>query len=88
MLFDKKEIEIISKARQKNVRDPKRSRYHFERIFDDFFQNVSFENGVYIDLGAGQYDFCEIIKNSKVADALELTISCNIRWAVIKDTKS
>ncbi len=64
MLNDPKEIEIISKARQKNVRDPKRSREHFYRIFNDFFVGVTFEKGQYIDLGAGQFDFCEIIKNN------------------------
>ena len=31
MLSDPREIEIISRARQKNVRDPGRSREHFRR---------------------------------------------------------
>jgi SAM-dependent methyltransferase len=63
MLTDSKEIQIISKARQKNVRDPNRSREHFHRIFKDFFKDVNFNGGDYIDLGAGQFDFCEIIKS-------------------------
>ena len=63
MLTNPKEIKAISKARQKNVRDPNRSREHFYRIFEDFFQNINFEGGIYIDLGAGQFDFCEIIRS-------------------------
>ena len=65
MLKDPEEIKIISKARQKNIRDPKRSRDHFYRIFDDFFQDISFEGRLYLDLGAGQFDFCEMIRDKK-----------------------
>ena len=63
MLTDSKEIDIISRARQKNVRDPKRSRKHFYHILDDFFQGVSFTEEMYIDLGAGQFDFAEIVRS-------------------------
>lgn len=37
MLSNPKEIEIIAKARQKNVRDASRSRQHFDTIYADFF---------------------------------------------------
>ena len=57
MLTNSIEIEIISKAKQKNVRDPKRSREHFERIYDDFFGSVDCKNKIFLDLGPGQYDF-------------------------------
>ncbi len=60
MLKDKREIEIISRARQKNVADPKRSREHFERIFADFLSGVRFEGARLLDLGPGQYDFAEL----------------------------
>lgn len=57
MLTDSREIEIISRAEQKNVRNPNRSRKHFERIFEDFLSNVPFEGRKFLDLGPGQYDF-------------------------------
>lgn len=57
MLSEAKEIEIISRARQKNVRDPNRSRAHFERIFGDFFKPMAFTKRVILDIGPGQYDF-------------------------------
>lgn len=60
MLKDLIEIEIISKARQKNVRDPSRSRKHFENIFKDFFESMTLENSRLLDLGPGQYDFAEM----------------------------
>jgi hypothetical protein len=56
MLTDPKEIEIIQSAKQKNVRDPNRSREHFHAILKDFFQGVAL-NGTYLDMGPGQYDF-------------------------------
>ena len=61
MLTDPKEIEIISTAKQKNVRDPKRSRAHFENIFEDFLKDAPFEGNL-LDLGPGQYDFCELAR--------------------------
>lgn len=62
MLTEKKEIEIISRAKQKNVRDPNRSRKHFENIFNDFFLNIDFNGKLYLDLGPGQYDFGVLAK--------------------------
>lgn len=57
MLTDPEEICIIAEARQKNIRDPARSREHFHRIFNDFISPVNFANTVLLDLGPGQYDF-------------------------------
>jgi hypothetical protein len=62
MLTEKDEIKIISNAKQKNIRDPNRSREPFDRIFHDFFRDTQFQGGVYLDLGAGHYDFGEIIR--------------------------
>lgn len=61
MLTDSTEIAIISKARQKNVRNPKRSRQHFHNIIEDFFAGVDLQ-GNYVDLGPGQFDLGEIIR--------------------------
>ncbi len=61
MLTDPAEIAIIAKAKQKNVRDPKRSREHFFNIIEDFFDGVEL-NGRYVDLGPGQFDLGEIVK--------------------------
>lgn len=57
MLVDPHEIEIISQARQKNIRDHTRSREHFNNIFKDFFSGVDFKDKSVIDLGPGHYDF-------------------------------
>ena len=57
MLEDPEEIKIISYARQKNVREPNRSRKHFENIFKDFFTEDHFLNKSILDIGPGQYDF-------------------------------
>lgn len=60
VLQDKKAIEIISKAQQKNVRDPRRSRAHFESIFADFLSDQDLASKTLLDLGPGQYDFAEL----------------------------
>ncbi len=57
MLTDPDEIAIIADARQANVRDPNRSRAHFDRIFEDFLDDVDFADTTVLDLGPGQYDF-------------------------------
>ena len=62
MLTDPEEIRIISKARQKNVQDPNRSRAHFDNIFKDFLGKIKFDGKVLLDLGPGQYDFGEIAR--------------------------
>jgi hypothetical protein len=61
LLTDPREIEIISRAKQKNVRDPNRSRDHFRNIMRDFFAGKRLD-GHYLDLGPGQYDFGEIVR--------------------------
>lgn len=60
MLKDPEEIRIISRARQKNVQDPKRSRDHFNHIFSDFFKELNLKDATLLDLGPGQYDFGEL----------------------------
>ena len=62
MLTNPEEIAIIANARQVNIRDPSRSREHFENIFADFFSNVSFSGAKVLDLGPGQYDFGEMAR--------------------------
>jgi Methyltransferase domain len=57
MLTDPREIEIISRARQANVRDYRRSRQHFVNILADFFEDRHFVGRRCLDLGPGQYDF-------------------------------
>jgi hypothetical protein len=67
MLTDPREIEIISRARQANVRDPRRSRKHFEVIFDDFLRELAWPGRVVLDIGPGQYDLGEILKTHGAA---------------------
>ena len=57
MLIDPNEIEIISRARQKNIRNQTRSREHFVHILKDFFYDIDFKGMSVIDLGPGHYDF-------------------------------
>jgi len=57
VLTDPVEIEIVSRARQKNVRDPQRSRQHFTNIFSDFLSDLPMRGMRLLDLGPGQFDF-------------------------------
>lgn len=68
MLTDSVEIRIISKARQSNVRDHKRSRDHFARIFKDFLDYSEFAGKTFLDLGPGQFDFA-VLARERGADA-------------------
>jgi methyltransferase family protein len=61
MLSDAKEIAIAANAKQKNIRDPRRNRQPFFDIFEDFFANTPL-TGRYVDLGPGQFDFGEIVR--------------------------
>ena len=61
MLTDATEIAIVANAKQKNIRDPKRNRQPFFHILEDFFGGKPL-TGQYIDLGAGQFDFAEIVR--------------------------
>lgn len=62
MLNDPRAIEIISAAKQANVRDPHRKREPFHRILQDYLDAVDFEAAHFLDLGPGQYDFAELAK--------------------------
>lgn len=57
MLTDPREIEIASRARQKNIRDKNRSRAHFYNIFEDFLGPLDLTGQRLLDLGPGQFDF-------------------------------
>ena len=61
MLLHPKAIKIIRAAKQQNVRYPLRPRRHFKRIVRTFFNGVELK-GRYLDLGPGQFDFCEIAR--------------------------
>ncbi|MCG8601800.1 MAG: class I SAM-dependent methyltransferase [Verrucomicrobiales bacterium] len=74
MLTDPKEIEIISKARQPNVRDPKRKREPFNRIFEDFLSSVDLNGRSVIDLGPGQFDFCTIAEERGASNCTAIDI--------------
>jgi len=71
MLDDPLEIEIISKARQKNVRDHRRSREHFLNIYADFLEAVDFRDSWLLDMGPGQYDF-GVLARERGAETLGL----------------
>ena len=63
MLKDNREIEIMAAARQEGLRSP--SNYNSEkikRLIEDFVDIKP--GGEYLDIGAGQWDFADII-NSK-----------------------
>lgn len=62
MLIDPVEIDIISSARQANVRSPKDAREHFRRIFDDFLNPVQMQGTKILDLGPGHWDFGELAR--------------------------
>lgn len=62
MLTDPVEIEIISKAKQKNVRKPQRSRAHFDHIFEHFLSQIDFNGKMYLDMGPGQFDFGVLVR--------------------------
>ena len=61
MLSDAREIAIAANAKQKNIRDPRRNRQPFFDILDDFFGGKAL-TGRYVDLGPGQFDFGEIVR--------------------------
>lgn len=62
MLSDPRAVEIISKAKQKNVASPKRSDRDFDHIFKDFFIGFDFRNQLILDLGPGQFEFAKRVR--------------------------
>ena len=66
MVTNSEEIAIISRARQKNVADPARSREHFCHIFEDFLVNRDLRGQEVLDLGPGQWDFGELCRERGV----------------------
>jgi hypothetical protein len=67
MLTDPREIEIIARARQANVRNHRRSRQHFVNILADFFEDRHFAGRRCLDLGPGQYDFGVLARDGGAA---------------------
>lgn len=62
MLDDPKAIEIISRARQKNVALANRSEKDFDCVLQDFFSGHDFTGELIMDLGPGQYDFARRVR--------------------------
>ncbi|HWB20323.1 MAG TPA: hypothetical protein VG711_08500 [Phycisphaerales bacterium] len=57
MLTDPKAVEIISRARQKNVAQPARGEQDIKNLLADFFTPAHFTSKNILELGPGQYDF-------------------------------
>ena len=64
MLDDPKAIEIISRARQKNVASASRSEHDFDCLLKDFFSSHEFTGELIMDLGPGQYDFARRVRDA------------------------
>jgi hypothetical protein len=62
MLRHPKEIEIMSRAAQANLRDPRRPRIPFSNILDDFFTVDHLAGKSILDLGPGQFDLGELVR--------------------------
>ena len=62
MLDDPKAIEIISRARQKNVALANRSEQDFDCVLKDHFSGHDFTGELIVDLGPGQYDFARRVR--------------------------
>lgn len=73
MLYSQAEIDIVKDAQEPGIRNPQRPRIHFERIIGRFFKNYDFKDKVILDLGPGQYDFCELVRQKgAIPYAIEL----------------
>jgi hypothetical protein len=70
MLSDPREIEIIAKAVQKNVRDPRRARKPFDTIFADFGLKRRVRGQRLLDLGPGQFDFAVVASSYGAAECV------------------
>jgi hypothetical protein len=62
MLFTDEEKEVMKNARQSNMRNPDVGRQPFLRILEDFFEGMSMKRNTVLDLGPGQWDFADLIK--------------------------
>ena len=62
MLFDDEEIEIMSKAAQSHLREPRRSEVISRRIFDDFLGARKLAGCRVLELGPGQYDLVRMVE--------------------------
>ncbi len=62
MLTDPNEIEIISAAIQPGLRHAHGLRGAVEAIIDEFLNTITFQGARLLDLGPGQFDFCELAR--------------------------
>jgi len=73
MLTDPKEIELVSTSMEPGLRDPRRHANGPEEILRDFFPGLSFAGKSILELGAGHYEFCEILRRlGATVSAIEL----------------
>ena len=63
MLTDPRAIEIISNARQPNVRDPRRIDRDIRHVLHDFFEGHAVDGHAVLELGPGQYDLARLIRD-------------------------
>ena len=64
MLDDPKAIEIISRARQKNVALANRSELDFDCVLEDYFSGHDFTGEMIVDMGPGQYGFARRVRDA------------------------
>ena len=61
MLFDDEETQIMSRAAQPHLREPRRSELVSRRIFDDFLGARRLPGTRILELGPGQYDLARMV---------------------------
>ena len=54
---------ILLRSKSKVIRNFNRNSKPFDYIINDFFYDIDFRNKFILDMGPGQYDFFELIKN-------------------------
>ncbi len=64
MLFDDEEIEIMSAAKQPQLRTPNYSARPSKNIFNDFFSEHEFRGTKMLELGPGQFDFARLVEQA------------------------
>jgi SAM-dependent methyltransferase len=62
MLLDDEEIQIMAKAIQPHLREPKRSEMVSRRIFEDFLVERKLAGTKVLELGPGQYDLARMVE--------------------------
>lgn len=73
MLTDSQEIALVSTAQEPGLRDPRRNANGPQEILRDFFRDMNLKGHTALELGAGHYEFCELLRDRGVAmSAMEL----------------